>query len=579
MATSASTKKTKAVDLSDLLQSAARRSVTPATQTAEKKAVSQADAKFTGIEANPFHKIMWDPNLAPEQKLEETAKLLTFAADQSKEENKARLAELEIFKEWLQYQRKEMSQKLISLTDTEAFSELKQVYEEINNALLDFDNRMQPLTDIVDAIFELRMQGGDVIFDMFKEIKDDRLEEERRKQVKDDQETRLKELNDRLEGYNRRIAELSEEKSFWGLGGVKKSARQEISQIQMVDTVSTQAEIESLTREIENTNAEFSAPRESKYSDLATQKAKLKELLDISTDEHKERQKALVAAANTFVDTTEDRVNSVLKHLEGRNVHIDNIGEMNDGMEGIYAVLREAEKKAEKNNQDLRSTLQAPGEGTEESALVKMQREKKLRAVEEHITSLDTTSTDTSTTLGELSNASFQIKSMKDGNLQQVAKTRSIQSSGVAGVAQRLATTLDALSGAALNEASEMTGMSVTMMNDKTNRTIAKDALRRAAGIQDTNDSLQKAVNDLAAMGEVIRKASDMTREGVRGVKEKLGDLETVTKQIQDDVNHSYGVNADVGAEAAGKEEKKVAANSNRKPGSNSGGGFGGLNL
>ena len=526
------------------------------TKSAEQQQSAELNQKFASIEANPFKKILWDPNLSPEQKKSEIAKALAFNVSDPKEVNQKRLAELELFKEWLQFQRKEMSQRLISLTDTEAFSELKMVYDEINNALLDFDNKMQPLTDIVDAVFDLRMAGGDVIFDIFREIKEDKAEEERRRALQEQQRAKLEELLNSVNRLNMRRAVLQNQRSFFGLGGLKSSAREEIAKIELVDLVALETAKSGLQKEIEQTAQEFQAPRESRYADLVKQKEKLRELVDISSAEHKERQKALVEAANHFVDTTEKRVGTVMQHLEQRNKHIDGVAEMNDSMESIYAILREAEKDAEQNNQQLR-TQTAQEVEAEQSAIAKMQKERQLRAVEEHITALDTVAVDTGSTLAELSNSSFQIKSMKDGNQQQIAKTRAIQSSGVAGVAQRLATTLDALSGAALNEASEMTNLSLGMMNDKTNRTIAKDALRRAAGIKGQSDSLGKAIEDLAAMGQVIRKASDMTRENVRAVKEKISGLEEVTKEIQENVNAAYGINADVGAELKSGAEKK----------------------
>ncbi len=574
MSSSSSKKSTKLSDLVDQAENIQGKRNTRTVGVTETKA-APVDERFAKIEANTFKKILWNPELSPEQKKEAVAKVLAFSAEESKEANREKLAELELFKEWLQLQRKEMSQKLISLTDTEAFSELKMVYDDINSALMDFDGKMQPLTDIVDAVFDLRMAGGDVIFDIFKEIKDDQAEEEKRLKLKQEQESKLSELEDQIYKLNKRKSSLAEEKSFFGLGGVTQEARQAIAQIEQVDLVKAEQERLDLQADIESINTLSNRPLESKYTDLLKQKATLKSLLDISSDQHKERQQDLVNAANNFVDTTEKRVGEVMKHLSGRNQHIEGVAEMNDSMESIYTVLREAEKDAEGNNQNLRGTLTQDVE-KEESAIAKMQKEKQLRSLEEHITALDTVSVDTGTTLAELSNASFQIKSMKDSNQQQMAKTRGIQSSGVAGVAQRLATTLDALSGAALNEASEMTSMSLSLMNDKTNRTIAKDALRRASGIKDQSDSLTKAIDDLAAMGQVIRKASDITRENVRAVKERIGGLEEVTKEIQRDVNASYGINADVGAEVDGAPKKEEA----EKPkDGNTGGGMGGFNL
>jgi hypothetical protein len=45
--------------------------------------------------------------------------------------------------------------------------------EEINNALIDFENDMKPLTEIIDALHVLR--SNNQTLDAFREIKDDRV--------------------------------------------------------------------------------------------------------------------------------------------------------------------------------------------------------------------------------------------------------------------------------------------------------------------------------------------------------------------------------------------------------------------
>lgn len=81
--------------------------------------------KFASIQENPFYKVMFDPNATPEAKMEAVTKILVFA--ENKDQAKEELEAFKLFKEYLQFERKRMAQQIIALTDTEAFSELKQV--------------------------------------------------------------------------------------------------------------------------------------------------------------------------------------------------------------------------------------------------------------------------------------------------------------------------------------------------------------------------------------------------------------------------------------------------------------------
>src|SRR5262245_16841750 len=170
--------------------------------------------EFQNIEANSFYKVMFSKELSPEQKREEVAKALVFAG--SREEMKTRLQEFESFKEYLQTVREEMAKEIIGLTDTEAFSELKLVYDELNDGVLAFEEKMKPLTDIIDALYVLRTKGQTM--EAFEEIKKAREEEARIKSERQTVEQEVSALEERIRTTQYHIAELAEDKSFFGLG-------------------------------------------------------------------------------------------------------------------------------------------------------------------------------------------------------------------------------------------------------------------------------------------------------------------------------------------------------------------------
>ena len=219
--------------------------------------------------------------------------------------------------------------------------------------------------------------------------------------------------------------------------------------------------------------------------EFVSAKTKLRELLDISSEDHKRRQRELVAAAQSFVNTTEARVAGISNHFAGMDKQINNLLDANYSMREIYAVLNDATKEAHTHNEARRESLQ-PTAGAEEGELEKMNRERSKRDLENYIASLNASSVDTTAVLAELTNSSHRIKSMKDGNEQQISKTRQLHSSGVAGVADQLSTVLQAVSAAALGESSEMARMSLDRMNTKTQDLSQKEVIRLALGTHET---------------------------------------------------------------------------------------------
>ena len=528
----------KSESTQDLLDAALDRRRTSKTTSKSENESKAAPSKFTNIESNTFYKVVFSEG-DPEEKKEQIAKLLAYDLESEKSENKERLAEFENLKEWLMEQRKDMAQEIINLTDTDAFSELKDVFDEMNQGLIDFEDQMRPLTEILDAVYRLRMASDGAMFDVFKEIQDDKAEEQRISQLKVEQEERLNQLTSELNVVKSEINYLQEQKSWFGLGGIKKSAQQKIASKQ-VEMKNKMDSVESLKTEIAATIFD----RQSEFAEFAGEKAKLRELLDISSDEHKERQQSLIQSANDFVDVADSRTSSVLGHLEGINKQIDRLGDSNGGLRSVYAIVSEAVQDAEQKNTIARDSL--AGETEDESNIAKMRRENNKMAVEEHITALTAAKVDTMGTFGDLTAESYRIKAMKDSNDSQVSKTRSLNSKGVSGVASRLSTVLQGVSMAALTESSEVAHMTLERMNDQTNLMAQQEALKNAMGIRQENDSLVKAIQELESYGKVARAATDISREGYEDIKTNLAELEKTARDVGEAVKDAVAVGADV---------------------------------
>jgi hypothetical protein len=506
-------------------------------QAAAKKETAAEDARFANIQANLFYKVMFDQETKPEEKRAQMAKILSFEG--TKEENREKIKAFELFKEYLQAQREAMAQEIIRLTDTETFAELKEVYDQLNGALIDFDNKMKPLTDIIDAVYTLRTNG--LTIEAFQEIIRDRRREADLSQQRSDKKKQFETLRSEVDGLSGDIAALGQRRALFGLLGPSQETREEIARKQLrLSTISDN--LGALSSEIAALDKQV--PSESALGEFAEQKKKLRELLDISTDDHKQRQRALVDSAISFVNTAKTRVGAVRQHLTLMNDQVENLFDANNMMGTVYAIMNESIKDAGGQNQKLRDSLEAPAAGGEDM-ITKMSREQKKMAVEQHMTMLDASATDTMATYSDLVSGAIRIKTMKDAVDQQAIRARTMHSQGISGVADRLSVVLQAVSSAALGEASAMAKDTLQQMAENTNKVAQKESIRIAMGIEEQNADLTKAIDDLGSYGEVVRAATNITREGLTEMRGKLAELKTLAESVQGDIHESIAVNAD----------------------------------
>lgn len=526
----------KITSAKDFVAQAARARDAESADTREVQ--SDANQSFASIQENTFFKIMMDEGLSPTEKLDEVTKTLTFTEDRAvAREN---LAAFNAFKEYLQFERKRMAQEIIALTDTEAFGELKGVFEQINTALLTFEKQITPLTDIVDAVYTLRMNG--VTYDIFEELLREREDEKERAAEKAALTENLSALEFNIRGLKAENVRLQEDKSFFGFGGITQKSREKIAANEALMDEHTGA-MKKLTQDIRMLKE--SQTQSSEFAEFAEEKEKLRQLLDITSDDHKARQEALVASAQDFINTTESRVSSVLGHFNGMNSQIDNLDEANFTMRSMYAILSDATKNVDTANETQRQEIRAAIEAAN-SDVDRLSQERLERDINGYISNLGRSSVDTTSVLAELTASGHRIHSMKEANEQQVAKTRQLHTSGVAGVADQLSTVLQAVSAAALGESSEAAKMSLERMNKTTSELGQREVIRVALGTKEINQDLSNALSELSEYGETIKAATNITREGLTETKDLLAKIERQTAETQEAVKQSLSVAADV---------------------------------
>lgn len=491
--------------------------------------------EFANIKDNMFFAITFNESLSPSQKKSELMKALVVT--KNKAEDKARVAEFEQFKEFLQANREQMASEIIALTNTETFSQLKSVYEDMNGGLLDFEEKMRPLTEILEAVYKLRQDGATL--DVFRSITDDRKKAIELNTQRAGLEDEVYDIEYEIKTLAEQCARLAEEKSFFGFGGVKQAAREEIA-------VKT-AKIEDLTKRQDELNSQIVNLRRqvdelSSSGEYVEEKANLRKLLDISSDEHRENQKALVAAATNFVQTSKERIGEVRAHLGDMSSKIDNLQDSNQTLTRIYAIMNEASKGAAEENAKILADIEAQ---TPEDLVEKMKVDEEKMAVQDYVKLLNESAVDTMTTYGDLTSEAIQIKSMKDNNQDQVNRAKTMHTQGVAGVASKLSVVLQAVSQAALGESSEMAKSTLHEMSRQTTDIAKKEVIRAAMGSAATNAELERAVENLASFGDTISKSTEVTRQNLEDMRNLFGELEKVAGDVQKDIKDAHAVHAE----------------------------------
>lgn len=533
-------KKTSTADIA--VEKYTKSRVRPRGNTANQQQSSDAqdDSKYTSIRSNIFHQIVVQAHAdtSPEEQSAAVTKAIAFDESKSKQENEASLAAFEQFKDYLMFRRKQMSKAIIRLSDTEAFSELQAVFDQMNTSLLQFENEITPLVAIIDAVHRLNTASDGAMYDVFKEIEEDKAEEELLAQEKATLEDELNSSNKAILSLQQDIAVLKTKTRFL-IGGLSKNTLSEIAK-KMILIRNHQKDIASIHSKVES----LVSTRKTKFANLAPEKAKLRELLDLTSDEHKSRQEALVNAAMSFVETTEKRTGSVLQHMEKLKSQIKNVDTVNGQMKRVFAVVTQGIKDAELQNTELTKTLNLIPE--QETELQKYDREDQLESVNQHVELLNLSKLDTLSTYGELQEESMNIKSMRDTNQQQVAQTRKIHTSGTAGVASRLSTVLSAVSSAALNEARATTQNTLSSMNNITQGIAQNEAIQNATNLHIQNDALATAIDQLATYKDVSDKATAITRAALQDQKQLQREMEQTAAELSTAVQYSKSVTAEV---------------------------------
>lgn len=491
-----------------------------------------ATARFANIQANPFYKVLFESKAAPTEKQAAYAAALAYDATKTDAENQARDAAHEEFKEYLLAYAKDQAMELIRLSDTKSSAELQQVLNYMNQGLLDFETLITPMMETIEAIHQLNNASDGMMYDVFKEIKEDEVEEKRIAALREELNQKLSVYERDVQSVNNDVAELKG--SFFSAfkGGKIARKEEELSVLQggMADL---QAEIEKTVMS-----------RETKFAEYAEQKEKLRTFMNLASEAHIKQQQALKDTAANFVTTTDTQSAKVLERMKDIKVQADKTDDVNGRLQRAFTIIKGAENGATAIDEKLAETFSRAAE--KEDELEKLERESRLSKVNEHVTILNEAQSSTLLTVGKIQDEATTIKSLKDKNRQQIKHIREINSSGTASVASRLLSTLSAFSSACLNEAKVTTQNTLKNMDDKTRAILNQEVIQAAVGMHLDNRQLYEMIEEMKGTRENMGASLEIAREALKQQEQLRVDFEAQSKQLDAALKESKGVTAEV---------------------------------
>jgi hypothetical protein len=370
---------------------------------------------------------------------------------------------------------------------------------------------------------------------VYKEIQRDKEWAAEQKKNLEGLEGRLESLVHESDQLERTKAQLSTERSFFGFGPTKKSALERIAEIDAVDKARVTQEISDTIARIESQKSTIEAGRDPEHPELAEQKRVLREFLDLTKDENRERQRGLIDAAVQYVDTSDTRLKSVLGTLERLGKHAEVLADTNGILKNMHLIMDESLKEvAQKNDSTKRELSQG---AANESSIARMTREDKLQDINEFISRADDHSVDVANSIGGLTKHAVQIQAYKDTIRNESGSTKRLHLEGVSQMGEQLMSVISAISAAATSESRSVAANNFARMAAQNQTIIAQEVVRNATTIDLEAQQISRLVGELQDYGDVLKASSEIAQEGYSRMRDTIGAIRKVSGAVQGAIN------------------------------------------
>ena len=512
-------------------------------------AKAEADIN-TQITTNPFFNVVFAEETSVKEKADEIARLMTTTLDIKKDREAAK--QFELFREWLATQRTAHAKQVVAVSNVEAMSELQAVLKDMNEDLLSFNNLVNPIMDIIDSVYQLRTNG--MVLDAFKEIKEDEKREEELQQKLSDIAREMDDLAGQIRTQEGVKVTAAGKRGFLGLGGLTKAAQEEIAAADIA--------IEKANRQIadlqrKTTDLKAAKNDASGLGEMKIHKDRLRELLDMTKDENRDKMVALRIAAEKFIATSEERTGSLRGQFDGMAKQIHLAEDTNTQMTRAYAIVNEGLKQAAEANKTKRDEINV--EIDADDLVAQMTRDEQLRALDGHVDLLARSRGEAMSTYGDLTQSALRIGNMKQSTEQQINTARMINTDGVAATADRLASVLTAVASAGMNEASQASISTLNEMRKSTQEITSREAIRVATGIDRINDQMSVVFDELLQIRDVQQTATGIAMNGMIAMNENMQRIRDEADKVQADMREYLAVASSADDGAAGSTAAPAA--------------------
>jgi hypothetical protein len=474
-------------------------------------------AEQTDIEQTEAFRILTDASLDPQQKIEKLTALLTFREDdldgnvQRLHENRAVVAAL--LADFTQH-----NKESIELVRDNPLSHLrtgiKEVFEEYHSLVGDRADLKAKL-ELIDQLIEQK-GGPQGLIDAMLAARDKELEKNALEKALNEATGAVTQLNNDIGGLNAevkalaRAIETDEKDAFLFFKGEKKKllTRRRESRTQK------EAAIEKKKAELADANSTL-AERTSSYQAFVDTddwriNEKILEILDIGNEEFIERVKALSSLTLSYIDNTEETLTGVRDQLEALLQRVTGVHTLTHNTKENVAVLLDAQRTAQERNARALKTFDGASEATGLDALT---REKKQRALNQHISAIDKTIQSTAAVSGELGKIESSLTNFKDQMEEGLADAIEQQMLAVGSAAVSGNNTLMRVEGLATFVQSVITKGQYTKESEAALGELAKEMERALMGRMAKNASIRDLNAALKEMADAIDLKNDVVLE------------------------------------------------------------------
>lgn len=528
-----------------------------------KATVNREGTTASALEQTEAFNILTDASLSPEQKIAKLTALLSFS-ETDLEGNVTRLEENRAIVSALLADFTQHNKESIELVRDNPLSHLrtgiKDVFEDYHKLVGDRSDLKEKL-ELIDQLIDSKGGPQGLIDAMLtardKELEKIALEDAMRgaTQTVEGLSEKIRIANAEVKALTRAI-ETDEKDAFLFFKGAKKRL---LTQRRERRT-QKEAEIEKTTVDLEDANTSLTQHSDAFQAFIDTDdwriNQKILEILDIGNEDFISRVKALSTLTLKYIDDTEETLTGVRTQLESLLSRVTGVHTLTHNTKENVTVLLDAQQQSQEANAKMLRQFDSESEATGLDALT---RDKKKRALNQHISAIDKTIQSTASVAGELGKIESSLTNFKDQMEEGLADAIEQQMLAVGSAAVSGNNTLMRVEGLATFVQSVITKGQYTRESEEALGDLAKEMERalmgrmaKNASIKDLNSALKEMADAIDVKNDVVleiaeeRKALidkliDQSENLARANEEALAIEATVNKKLYADDDGAQG--------------------------------------